>query len=352
MKRLQNRIAESRLTLPVTAVYAALVAAAAVSGAAVGGLRSGSGAFGLTAPVALLAVAAWLMAELNNSNQLTGVYSRLVSCSFLAVFCLRGAWAFVDAPVAGAAAAPAVLPAAVETSAFGVALTAALIAFSLRMLFGSYQDRDAAGQTYYAFLSLALAALVSPFMLYFVPVVWLVMAAMLRTMSVRTLAASLFGLLTPAWALGAVALAAAAFLPEADAQSIADALMARLTAVANFTPLCRFEAVPLPYMRAFALTAPLSLIGTVYYLRGNHNDRIRTRDLYHAFILLSVAAWTLLVLQPDRYQLAFAWQAVATSPLIAHFFVRTSGRLTNALFVVTVAAVAALTLINLIPEAQ
>ena len=76
MKRLQNIASESRLTLPLLAVYAALAWLA-------GGLAAG----GLWVQFACFAASTYLMVELNNANALIRVYSRMVSGAFLVLSC-------------------------------------------------------------------------------------------------------------------------------------------------------------------------------------------------------------------------------------------------------------------------
>ena len=72
MKRIQNRVAGSRIALPVTAVYALLVC-----------LINHLVGQSLWLQLLLLAVSTLLMVQLNNINALIRIYSRMVSCSFL-----------------------------------------------------------------------------------------------------------------------------------------------------------------------------------------------------------------------------------------------------------------------------
>lgn len=74
VKRLQNKIAGSRFALPVTAVYSIMIWLA-------GGLIANQ----LYLHFLLFGLSAYLMVELNNSNSLIRIYSRMVSCSFMAL---------------------------------------------------------------------------------------------------------------------------------------------------------------------------------------------------------------------------------------------------------------------------
>jgi len=72
MKRVQNVISESRLTLPVVATYGM-------------GTWAAAGLFHEQwwIQLACFAISTYLMIELNNSNALIRIYSRMVSCSFI-----------------------------------------------------------------------------------------------------------------------------------------------------------------------------------------------------------------------------------------------------------------------------
>ena len=136
-RRLQNNVSESRMTLPAAAIYATLVWMA-------GGLVSD----GLWMQFGCFAASTYLMVELNNANALIRVYSRMVSCAFIALSC---AAAFLFTSAGGAA-----------MELFAIAAYAAL--------FRSYQDRQAAGLTFYAFMSISTGSLFYAEMLYFAPV--------------------------------------------------------------------------------------------------------------------------------------------------------------------------------------
>lgn len=78
-KRIQNIVAESRFALPVTAVYALLMS-----------MACGLAERNLWIQFAVLAVSSYLMVELNNSNAIIRVYSRMISCSYIVLFLMSG----------------------------------------------------------------------------------------------------------------------------------------------------------------------------------------------------------------------------------------------------------------------
>ena len=78
-KTFQNKVAASRYSLPITATLATLV------WVAVGLLVSN-----IWVEFAFTAMSTLLMVELNNRNALMRTYSRMVSCSFLALMTMAG----------------------------------------------------------------------------------------------------------------------------------------------------------------------------------------------------------------------------------------------------------------------
>ena len=126
MKRVQNVISESRLTLPVVATYGM-------------GTWAAAGLFHEQwwIQLACFAISTYLMIELNNSNALIRIYSRMVSCSFII---LSSAMCFLFCSISQAIAELCVIA-------------------SYIMLFRCYQDRQAAGRTFYAFICLGLASM-------------------------------------------------------------------------------------------------------------------------------------------------------------------------------------------------
>ena len=292
-RRLQNNVSESRMTLPAAAIYATLVWMA-------GGLVSD----GLWMQFGCFAASTYLMVELNNANALIRVYSRMVSCAFIALSC---AAAFL----------------------FAIAAYAAL--------FRSYQDRQAAGLTFYAFMSISTGSLFYAEMLYFAPVLWLLMAAFVRSASLRTVAASVLGLCLPYW------LAAAIALYTGHLPMLAD----HLGQLAATGPLCDFSLLSANQVATMAFVMAMAATGIIHYRRQSINDKIRTRMFYSCFITMDIASAALAILQPQHYELALRMMIVNTSPLIAHFITLTNTKVTNVAFCAIVVAILALTAFNL-----
>ena len=166
VKRIQNKIADSRLALPVTAIYAVLVC-----------LISGFITQHLWAQFAILIVSTYMMLELNNTNALIRIYSRMVSCSYL-MLAVMAHFLLVSVP-------------------YGM-VQLLFIGFLL-LFFRCYQDKRAAGTVFYAYTMLGVASLFFVQVLYFVPITWILLRTNIMAGNVRTLSASIIGLLMPYW---------------------------------------------------------------------------------------------------------------------------------------------------------
>ena len=163
-KRSQNHIAESRIALPLTIVYGLAMS-----------IFYGAWEQQLWMQTIVLAISTLLMAELNNSNSLIRIFSRMVSCSFLfmsvmAIFLLHSMQATI--------------------------VQLCFIAFYLS-LFKAYQNPRATGWVYYAFFAIGMASVVFIQILYFVPIMWILMIFNILAFGSRSFVASLLGLITP-----------------------------------------------------------------------------------------------------------------------------------------------------------
>ena len=118
--------------------------------------------------LACFAITVYLLIELSNQNALLRVRSRMVSSTFILLSC---SVAFLLPQLNGAA-----VP---------LCFTASLL-----LLFHTYQNPKTVGLAYYAFLALGLGSMAWVHTLWYVPLVWVLMATQLQSLSVRTWMAS------------------------------------------------------------------------------------------------------------------------------------------------------------------
>ena len=186
-------------------------------------------------------------------------------------------------------------------------------------------------------MSISIGSLFYAEMLYFAPVLWLLMAAFVRSASLRTVAASVLGLCLPYW------LAAAIALYTGHLPMLAD----HLGQLAATGPLCDFSLLSANQVATMAFVMAMAATGIIHYRRQSINDKIRTRMFYSCFITMDIASAALAILQPQHYELALRMMIVNTSPLIAHFITLTNTKVTNVAFCAIVVAILALTAFNL-----
>lgn len=305
VKRFQNRVAESRIALPVTGVYAFAVCA-------LGGLFTEQ----LWVQFVLLAVSSFLMMELNNVNALIRIYSRMVSCSFL-VLAVMSQYLVVDVRC-------------------GI-VQACFIAFYL-FLFSAYQDNRAMGRVFYAFLMLGIASTMFVQILFFVPLVWVLLCTNLMVLrSFRAFVSSLFGLLVPYWFMVAYYL----YIDDVDS------LLDHFLQIAQFGPVLGWMDMPVSHILTAAYVVILAVVGMIHFRLNNYKDKIRTRMLFEIFSVLALAAIVFMILQPQHIDYLLALLIVSTSPMIGHYIALTNTFITNISFYVMLVVALIITCVNL-----
>ena len=303
MKRLQNKIAESGLTLPVTVLFGMVV-----------WLLAGLVTQRLWPQLACFVASVYLLVELSNQNALLRIRSRMVSSTFVVLSCTAS---FLFPSFTG-----------------GVVQLCFISA--MLFLFQTYQDPAAVGRTYYAFLSVGLASMASVTTLYYVPLLWILMATQLLSLNGRTWMASVIGLLTPYWF-------ALLWLVYAQEFTLLTDHFSSLLFTLHLSPF----TLPLGYILVYAFTLLLAAVGMVHFWHFSYEDKIRIRLLYGLFSTMTIFTLLFLALQPQHFDVLMRIGFICASPLIAHVFTFTSSRLSNILFFVVLALAVALTTLNL-----
>ena len=208
---------------------------------------------------------------------------------------------------------------------------------SLFLLFQTYQDKTAAGKTYYTFLLLGLMSGVDIRVLYYVPVFWVLMAWLIYSLSWRTFFASLLGLLTPYWFA----------LPWFAYREDFDSIIHHMANLVDISSRIDFTSLSLPQFLFLGFLLLLAIIGALHFVLTSYLDKIRVRQLYYSFILITVFSTLLLFLMPQCYDMVIGMMIVTVSPLYAHFVALTHTRLSNIVFIVITAMILILTGFNL-----
>lgn len=306
MKRFQNKVAESRRTLPVAVVYGAAIWLAA-------GLIPQQWWIQFVCFVC----STFVMVLLNNSNALIRIYSRMVSAVFIVLSC---AVCFLFHSLTGA-------------------IFQLCFITSLLTLFRTYQDKESTGWIFYTFLLLGLASLAQIQALYFVPLFWLIMAVTIYSFSWRNLVASIFGLLLPYWcyAAGILWRNGGNFMP----------MTSHLEQLGHYIMPYDYTSLSLSQILTTGLIVLLTITGIIHFIRNSTYDKIRTRQIYYTLMLMNLFAMVLLIVQPQHYDVMMRVSIITASPIIGHFIALTYTKITNIAFYVICTAALLLTAFNL-----
>lgn len=305
MRRIQNKVAESRRTLSVVILYSVAV-----------WLLAGLVSERWWIQLVLFLFSSYLIALMNNINVLIRIYSRMVSVSFIV---LSTSAVFLFPSIKG----------------FFIQLCfiTALLSF-----YNCYQDKESPGWTFYTFLCLSIGSIMEIHILYFVPIFWLMMIIIVYSFSWRTFIASIVGILTPYWF----------WAPWTSWRHNGDitVLDNHISALVNFqvpemNPLTTQQTLLLIFVTILGVT------GAIHFVRNSNFDKIRTRQLYYSFFIIGISAFIFLILQPHHYDILIHVIIIAVSPLIGHFLALTKTKITNIAFFIITIAVLTLTAFNL-----
>jgi hypothetical protein len=306
MKRFQNKASESRISMPVAAAYGLGV-----------WLVAGLVLHHWWIQFVCFVVSTFIMVELNNSNALIRIYSRMVSAAFIFLSCTA---CFLFSSLPG--------------SIFQLCMIA-----SLYTLFRCYQDKTATGWTFYTFLLLGLASLAEAHAFYFVPVYWVIMFLTIYSLSWRNFSASILGLLLPY----GVYVTGILFSNDGDFTPLIDHLEPLICYILPYD----YTSLPLSMILTYVLLIAVTITGIVHYMRTSFRDNIRIRQLFYTLMVLNVFSAVLVAFQPQHAQVMLRTMIITVSPLIGHFISLTSTRITNIAFFVIIAITVLITGFNL-----
>lgn len=303
-KYLQNQIAASPLTLLVSAVVTIIV-----------WLTAGLLAHQWWIHLVCLAVSAYLMVEMSNNNALLRVRSRMVTSVFLMFSsCLSPCFAHLS----------------------GAIVTLCFIA-SVLLLFQTYQNQDTTGLIFYSYLFIGIASLFWAQSVFFVPLFWILNLTQLQSLSLRTWSASLLGILTPYWFA----------LPWMIYNENFSRFIEHFSQVFAFDHSFSFTILSLGAKATLLFILTLFVLAFLHFRSHSFEDRIRIRQLYGFFAVVTVASTIFLLVQPQFFDPLMRIIIISVSPFVAHFFTLTSSRATNLIFIIGCVLLMAVIGINL-----
>lgn len=302
----QNIIAESRKTLPITIIYGVGI-----------WLLAGLVNNNWWLQFACFFASVYAMIYINNINLLIRIYSRSVAAAYILLSCIT-VWQF-----------PSVHGAVMQLGSTLVLL----------LLFSCYQDTETRGRTFYISVIISAISLLEPHYLLFIPILWMLMGTTIYSLSFRTFLASALGILMPYWLYAGWLL-----YQTPETPSIVLSVITPFTEI-QWAP--NYQALTLPQMLYFGLLVVMFLVGSMHFWFTSYMDKIRVRQVYTSFILLTLYTIVLLAVMPQMYNVFIHMLTIAVSPIIAHFVSLTRTKLSNIFFFVLMAAIFMLTAMNL-----
>jgi hypothetical protein len=297
MKRFQNRVAESSLSLPVSAIICILIWLAA-------GLVSRK----LWVPLLLTGFSTYLIAEMNNRNALLRIRSRMMSCVFL--------WL-------------ATMQATITTSWQTITIQALMELCTFLLLF-CYRDKTEVPSIFCIALIISVGSIIWAPFLYFLPVIFILLCTPLYAMSFKAVSAIIMGLILPHWAL----------IPYFVYKENVDWLKGHYKLLYDGSVFFDYSSTTVGHIVCYAILLILMLIGWIHFVRTAYKDKLKTRTLYDVIITLAAFFAVIVPIFPTYADYTLAMLTIAISPLAAHYFSLTSTKLTNIVFIIVLAILA------------
>jgi hypothetical protein len=195
-----------------------------------------------------------------------------------------------------------------------------LIILSISSLFSSYQLHRAEKQSFDIGLLLSLASLFWIKSIFLLPIFWIGMY-MMKTLNLRTFAASLIGVLTPYWF---------AFFYYAYIDNYTP-LLEHLLSIIDFQWINLWNAPLYTWIHlGITLLASLFAIGNTIF--STFTDKIRTRSYLNFLFLFLISTYALFVVDFGRSGSALYLIYLISAFLIAHLFASVRGRFSSLLF--------------------
>ena len=274
--------------------------------------------------LACFVASVYLLLELSNQNALLRIRSRMVSSTFILLACTAN---FLLPHLTG-----------------GIVQLCFIASFLL--LFQTYQNPQATGQTYYSFVAVGLASIAYIHVLWYVPLLWILVRTQLQALSWRTWFSSLLGLATPYWFF-----LLWLTMPFGRPEGWIPDLSPLGSHFSQFTPQLsslhiHLSLLTTPSLLVLLFTLVLAVTGIVHFWQFSFEDKIRIRLLYGFFTTMTLFTVAFILIQPQHFNVFMPLCFVCASPLIAHVVTFTSSRLSNILFFAALTLAAALTIFN------
>ncbi len=308
-KRFQNSVASGRFTLPAAILYYVLVCCMVL------GSDILSGDWRRHCLTVLLSLGlAYDLQEIHNRFMLIRIRTYMVPAVYLFL----------------SAAALCCLPQRYDTP---MAIAGVL---TLHLLFCTYQERNPAGHTFYAFTLLGLASVEIAQLLYLAPFLILNMLIQLRSLHFRSFFAAILGLLLPY----VVWLFYAYYTESWDLYYH----LQELVTIEPLTPEPLLNSLQNPDIYFYLPFCFFCLIAGWHLAIRSYDDKIKPRMLLKVTLINHLLVFLLILWQPQLLTPLLGLQIATGSVIITHYFALTSHWFTNLLFYLFLICFIALTI--------
>jgi len=194
---------------------------------------------------------------------------------------------------------------------------------SIYQLFQSYEAASPAIPIYHAFLFVSLGSLIFPPLLYLAPLLWGSMIPF-RSISIKSLLASLLGIITPYWFLFGYSF----FFDQMPL------FLSTLKEMIRFYPI-EYGHLTISEIASWSIITLLMIISGFHYWQISYMDKTRTRFNHSFLVIVGLCVTLWISLQPIYLHELIVIQLICAAFLSGHLFTLTRNRFSGILFIVT-----------------
>lgn len=247
----------------------------------------------------------YIIVEWNNQCQLLRIRSRMCSVVFLTMMSMFPALHTADAKL---------LPSACLLATY----------FTLFKAYGRYKPE---GYVFHAFLFISVGSLYYPPLLLLAPTLFVAAGAHLRVLTLKSVSASILGLILPYWLYGAIMCVKTYYIDRADSLVHSNYISEHFPITTYFTTsLPDFTALRDWHWGALAFMGFLGFVSVVHFVSTSYNDKIRTRQFYYTMLYSFLPIAAIAVWWPDDIMYTLPLLLLNLTPFAAHYLALAKGR--------------------------
>jgi hypothetical protein len=205
-----------------------------------------------------------------------------------------------------------------------------LTGICIYLLLFCYKDKKEVPSIFCIALIISIGSIIWTPFLYFLPIVIFLLCIPLYAISFKAVSAIIMGIVLPYWTL----------IPYFVYKENTDWIKLHFASLHDASVLFDYSSVTVGHLVCYAILIILMLIGWIHFVRTAYKDKIKTRNLYDVIITLSIFFALIIPIAPAYADYTLTMLAVVVSPLAAHYFSLTSTKLTNIVFIISIAIIA------------